>query len=86
MGPQLGKHMIMAEPREKLPQKSKDTTETPTRDILAAITPNTKKASKREQDPPTKSRSMRKKGLLIFLGRGHACQRQPRKAHQSRQC
>jgi hypothetical protein len=35
-----------------------------------AITPNAKKASKREQDPPKKSRSMRKKGLLKFFGEG----------------
>ncbi len=40
--------MKMAEPREKLSPKSKDVTETPVRNLLAAITPIKKKASKRE--------------------------------------
>jgi hypothetical protein len=66
----VGEHMNMAEPREKLAQKSGDITETPVRNLLAAITPNAKKSSKREQDPPIKSRSMRKKGLLKFFGEG----------------
>ncbi len=67
---EVGEHMKMAEPREKLARKSKDITETQTRNLLAAITPNAKKASNREQDLPQKSRSMRKKGLLKFFGEG----------------
>jgi hypothetical protein len=45
---EVGEHMKMAEPREKLSPKSKDVTETPVRNLLAAITPIKKKASKRE--------------------------------------
>jgi hypothetical protein len=51
--------------------KSRVITETPARNLSVAITPNAKKASKREQDPPKKfkkSRSMRKKGLLKSFG------------------
>ncbi len=62
--------MKIAEPREKSAQKSRDITETSARNLSAAITPNAKKASKREQDPPQTSRSMRKKGLLKFFGEG----------------
>ncbi len=40
--------MKMAEPREKLAQKSRDIMETSERNLLAAITPNAKKANERE--------------------------------------
>ncbi len=59
----------MEEPREKLTQKSNNITETPMRGQTAAITTNMKN-SKKEQDPPKKSRNMRKKGLLEFFGEG----------------
>ena len=68
--------MNMAEPRKKSAQKSKNITETPARNLLVAITPNAKKASKREQDLLKKSSSMRKKGLLKFFGEG-PCVRVP---------
>jgi hypothetical protein len=67
---EVGEHMKMVEPREKFAQKSKDIMETPGRNLSAAIIRNTKKARKREQDPPKKSRSMKKKGLLKFFGEG----------------
>ncbi len=62
--------MKMAEPREKMARKSRDITEAPTRNLLGAIIPKTKKASKREQDLPKKSKSMRKKELLKFFEEG----------------
>ena len=62
--------MKMAESREKVAQKSGDKTEIQARNLSVAITLNAKKASKREQDPPKKSRSMRKKGLLKVFGEG----------------
>ncbi len=62
--------MKMAESREKVAQKSGDKTEIQARNLSVAITLNAKKASKREQDPPKKSRSMRKKGMLKFFGEG----------------
>ncbi len=62
--------MKKAKSREKSAQKSGDITKTPARNLSAAIMPNAKKASEREQDPPQKSRSMRKKGLLKFFGEG----------------
>ncbi len=46
--------MKMKKPREKSAQKSGDIIETPARNLLVAIIPNVKKASKREQDPPKK--------------------------------
>jgi hypothetical protein len=51
----------MAEQRKKLAQKSNNITGTMMRGPTAAITPNTKKTSEREQDPAKKSRNMRRR-------------------------
>jgi hypothetical protein len=67
---EVGEHRKKVEPREKSAQKSKDKMETLARNLSGAITPNKKKASKREQDLPKRSWSMRKKGLLKFFGEG----------------
>jgi hypothetical protein len=59
-----------AEPRGKSACKSNKITSTPMRGRALAITPNAKKASKREQSLAKKSRKMRKKGLLEYFGDG----------------
>jgi hypothetical protein len=65
---EVGEHMKMAELREKLARKSKDITETPTRNLSGAITPNTKKASKREQDPPKIKEHEEEGAAEVFWG------------------
>jgi hypothetical protein len=57
-----------AEPRGKSACKSNNITRTLLRGQALAITPNAKKASKREQSLAKKSRKMRQKGLLEYFG------------------
>jgi hypothetical protein len=59
----------MAEPKEKLVQKSNNITGTPMRGLVAAITLNVKNTGKREQDPRKKIEEHEKEGTVeVFWG------------------
>jgi hypothetical protein len=61
--------MKMAEQREKSAQKNRDITKTPARNLLEAITTNSKKAIKREQDLPQKIKEHEEEGAAeVFWG------------------